>query len=410
MTGTTIAQVIPILASPVLSRLYQPSDFGTFGVYTSITAIAAVIATGKYELAIILPKDDEDSINIIALTVCVSLIVNSILFLLFLFFKRDIILLLKNEGLSNFLLFVPLTIFLMSIYQSLTYWNNRRKNYKRMSVNRVIQSGSTAGFNICMGVGRYIRGGLIYGTIIGQALSTLFLGCSFFKGERDLLKNIKLSRIKEMAARYKKFPKTTTLSAFVNSFFNNGRYLILGFVLESGILGQLLLSFRVLAIPVTIIGDSFADILFQRMSVWNNSDASMEETFAKLKKIMLVLMAIAVFPVLVLFAFGEHIISFVFGNQWTLAGKFSSYLAISIFFQFIASPFCRVFFVIEKHSLYFLWEIMRTIIVFVPIFILGRLNYSYNIIIISMSISISLSYIILLCFLGGAFKCSEKKN
>jgi O-antigen/teichoic acid export membrane protein len=250
---------------------------------------------------------------------------------------------------------------------------------------------------------------MLYGTIIGQTISTLFLGGSFIKDEKKLLRKIRLSKIKEMAVRYRDFPKTTTLSSFVNSFFNNGRYLILGFVLDAGILGQLLLSFRVLSIPVMVIGEAFGDILFQRMSVWNNFDTNMEETFNKLKKVLLVLIAIAVLPVLILFFFGEYIISFVFGSQWTVAGKCSSYLSISLFFQFVASPFCRVFFVIEKQTLYLLWEVLRAIIVFVPILILGYLHYNYTIIVIGMSISISLSYILLLYFLGMVFKCSIKK-
>ena len=59
MTGTGLAQAIPIAISPILTRLYSPEDFGTFGLYMAIVTIASVLVTGRYELAILLPKNAE---------------------------------------------------------------------------------------------------------------------------------------------------------------------------------------------------------------------------------------------------------------------------------------------------------------------------------------------------------------
>ncbi len=56
MTSTTIAQAIPLAISPILTRLYTPSDFGIFALYMSISSIISVVVTGRYELAIMLPK------------------------------------------------------------------------------------------------------------------------------------------------------------------------------------------------------------------------------------------------------------------------------------------------------------------------------------------------------------------
>jgi len=67
MTGTTIAQAIPIAISPILTRIYTPKDFGVFVLYMLIASVVAVIATGSYEHAIMLPKKDEDARNIFSL-------------------------------------------------------------------------------------------------------------------------------------------------------------------------------------------------------------------------------------------------------------------------------------------------------------------------------------------------------
>ncbi len=53
MAGTTIAQAIPIGISPILTRLYTPSDFGVYALFLSIATIFGSIANGRYELKII---------------------------------------------------------------------------------------------------------------------------------------------------------------------------------------------------------------------------------------------------------------------------------------------------------------------------------------------------------------------
>ena len=47
-TGTSIAQFIPILISPILTRIYTPEDFGLFALFIAITVMFGSIANGKY--------------------------------------------------------------------------------------------------------------------------------------------------------------------------------------------------------------------------------------------------------------------------------------------------------------------------------------------------------------------------
>jgi O-antigen/teichoic acid export membrane protein len=56
MTGTGLAQLIPIIVSPFLSRIYSPEQFGLFALFLATVSSLSVMATGRYELAIILPR------------------------------------------------------------------------------------------------------------------------------------------------------------------------------------------------------------------------------------------------------------------------------------------------------------------------------------------------------------------
>ena len=53
VSGTVLAQLIPILLQPILRRIYTPEQFGLFAVYSSIFSMLVVVAAGKYETTIV---------------------------------------------------------------------------------------------------------------------------------------------------------------------------------------------------------------------------------------------------------------------------------------------------------------------------------------------------------------------
>ncbi|MEA1879149.1 MAG: oligosaccharide flippase family protein, partial [Campylobacterota bacterium] len=135
MTGTTIAQAIPIAISPILTRIYTPEDFGVFALYMAIASIIAVVATGRYEMAIMLPKEEDDVKSIVKLIMILLSAVTFITFCIVFFFNQTITNLFQNPEISNWLYFLPMSIFLVGLYQVYNYLLIREKNFKRLSTN-----------------------------------------------------------------------------------------------------------------------------------------------------------------------------------------------------------------------------------------------------------------------------------
>lgn len=103
MTGTTLAQAIPIAISPLLTRLYSPEEFGRFALYMAVAMIASVMVTGRYELAILLPRQDKDALHIAALAMALSIAISALLLLVVLFFAHPIAALLGDVALAPWL-------------------------------------------------------------------------------------------------------------------------------------------------------------------------------------------------------------------------------------------------------------------------------------------------------------------
>jgi O-antigen/teichoic acid export membrane protein len=112
MTGIVIAQALPLAITPILTRLYSPSDFGIFAIFVAIVGIFSVMATARYEQAILLPSSHDEAISLTALSVIIATTLSFVL-ALFIWLFFDFISNLTHIG--YWLYAVPLGVLLVSI-------------------------------------------------------------------------------------------------------------------------------------------------------------------------------------------------------------------------------------------------------------------------------------------------------
>jgi O-antigen/teichoic acid export membrane protein len=127
-SGTVIAQVIGIITTPIISRLYSPADFGVLGLFTATLSILALAGGFRYELALPLPEDDKDAANLFVFFL-VLLSVTSLCFLILFFLFGNVILSFFHiETLEPYVFLFIIGFFGVSLYGALTYWVTRRRD------------------------------------------------------------------------------------------------------------------------------------------------------------------------------------------------------------------------------------------------------------------------------------------
>ena len=206
MTGTAIAQAIPIAISPILTRLYTPEDFGVFALFVAIISVLANTANARYELAIMLPKKDEDAINIFALGFIITCLISSLLFFVVLLFNDYFVKLLGNEEIGFWLYFIPITVFFSGLYNILNYFNNRRKCYKDLRNAAILKSIVLAVIQVSIGLVKQGATGLISGQIVSNLFANIKLLNNILKN-KVLISKISMAKMIALAKKYKKFPK-----------------------------------------------------------------------------------------------------------------------------------------------------------------------------------------------------------
>ncbi len=348
MTGTTIAQAIPIAISPILTRIYTPEDFGVFALYMSITSILSVLATGRYELAIMLPKKDDDALNIMILSIIISFFVSCFLFIIVFVFNDQITYFLGNPKISNWLYFIPMTVLLTGIYQSVNYWSNRKKQYQRLAINKILKSGTTATTNLGMGLSGVGSSGLILSQLIGQSIATVMLCTVIWKEDKNWLKKVKKLKIFALVKKYIKFPKYDVGASLLNILAHQLPNIFFNIIFNSSVSGYYYLTQRILGLPISILGSAILTVFREQASIdykkFGNAKKIYIQTFKKL-------FIIGFFTFILLYFFSVELFVLVFGDKWNIAGEYAKILTPLFFLKFISNPLSFMLYIGEKQKL-----------------------------------------------------------
>jgi len=345
MTGTTIAQAIPIAISPILTRIYTPEDFGVFALYMSVASILGVIATGRYELAVMLPKKNEDAINIVVLSVLMAVFVSFISLLIVAIFNSQITELLNSPDVSAWLYFIPVTVLLTGIYQSFNYWSNRKKQYKRLAISRVVQNGTVGTANLGMGFTGFGSGGLIFGGILGQIVATSILVKMVWREDNKLIKDLHRLKVYALARKYKKLPMLNLPNVLMDGIRLSGINLLVAKFFATTTLGQFSLAWKMVQTPGALIGVSLSQVFFQKVASAKCSDLHKIVNKFIFKASMI---ALPVFVAMHLYS--VELFVFVFGESWMLAGEAAAVMAPWLFLNFLSSPLSAIFIVLNRQE------------------------------------------------------------
>ena len=107
-SGTSLAHLITILISPVLTRLFSAEDFGELQLFQSLVILLALFSTGCYHYVIVSPKIESEAKAIVKGIILFSLAFATTVFIvgISLFSLTN---LLSNLSLT-FIILLPITI------------------------------------------------------------------------------------------------------------------------------------------------------------------------------------------------------------------------------------------------------------------------------------------------------------
>ena len=341
--GTTSAQLLTVLAAPLLTRLYTPEEFGLLAIYASILALIAVVATFRYEIAIPLPDNDQFAANIVGLSFLILLAITFLSAIAVAGLGDSLAMKLNVPSFSNYIWLLPVGVFLGGIYNIFNYWAVRRKQYSSIANTVISQSVATLGIQLLGSMFGAIA--LIAGVIVGQGIASFRLAKQALK--QPQFRKLSVTEMKRASVRYKKFPIFSSAAGLINSVGYQSVPLIIAYLVGPAAAGVYALASRVVTMPGALIGAAIGNVFL--------SDAPEQHRLHRLgtlvESVHEKLSILAAPPAIFLMFFGPEVFAFVFGENWRMAGVFAQWLSLPLYAAFITSPLSMIFAIVEQQKL-----------------------------------------------------------
>ena len=363
LTGTVIAQALPLLVAPLITRLCTPADLGEFSVWLGIIAIASTIGTLRLEAAMILDHgstEQQTCFSIVAYCSTLLALVITFAVLLARFFDIP-----QVQKMSWFgLLTIGLGAWLAAYNQATLAYATSYRAFGKAAMAKVCGAGTIALGQLSLllvGVGGVA---LLAGQLLGLAVG-LIAAVYLLSPPRPRLSFMPTPAQIAYLKKHQSFWRYSLPAGLLNTAAGKFPLFLVGAKYGLFAAGLFALTERILTAPISLLAASVLEV-FKRQSVHEfqtqgNCTAAFKSTF----KALVVLGSV---PALIIFGFAPDLCAWIFGEPWREAGDFERILAPLYFLNFVASPLSYVFFVAGKQKIELVWQIalfITTISIFV---------------------------------------------
>ncbi len=338
ISSSGISQLIPFLVLPFLQKyFYSPKDFGVLSIYLSFSVLIIKFSTFSYELAIVKQNNEKDALSILIGTLEIlfisTIIITLSLLTLYFFFPNNFYI----ENLHSFIFLIPISVFSFGAYQTLRYWFNWKKQFKKIGQSMIVKTGMAESGKVILGeLGNAF--GLVIGRVLGELSSFLFLAISFIKYDFSKVKTLQQKHIIGLLKQNYKFPVyslPSNLKGFIINiiFINSFTYY---FGLEKvGLIG---ISLSYLGAGLGIISQSFSQVFYKKIFEVSNQNLS-----ATLKKNVLLLLSISLTFFTAIQIIPNSLIIQILGEKWGNLLPVMKILVYSFAFSFVSSSISFIF-------------------------------------------------------------------
>lgn len=324
LTYSILGQIIGIIAYPLLAYLYNPEAFGVYGVTLSIITIFTAVSMGKVEYSI--PIINKNIIGHISyLCLLLSIFITCLLLL-----PLSIYGIVGNNFEYHYSLYISIGIFAMSFYRLQNMNAIHSSSYRVIGKARFLQLVVMVTLQLSFFL--FEADGLILGFVLSYLISSFF----YIKRLNSSVRRraFKKTYVPYFYKRNKKYLIYDTPGTFLNILSNELYSLVLPIYYGLSLGGLYVFAYRILTIPVTLVGLSFGQALMGHAKEWHDKNF----LFKGVSLFIALLSLVSLFFSVVFYNYSGAGFEFIFGEKWRYSGVIASILIFSVFFQVLFSP------------------------------------------------------------------------
>lgn len=353
LSGAMVGMAISFLAMPILSRLYTPDDYGLFGIITSFVGIFTAVASFRYSMAIILPKENDEATDLLVLSALGIVFTTLLSGLLFIGGAEYIAGYYQKPELEKWLWAVPVFIALSSIYQTVRYWITRSQRFGAISISATLTSSLSVGAKVLGGQQALGYPGLIWGQLFGQGIGTVFLFFVASVTQAPSFKSVSKATLWASAKKYKTFPLFDVPATLFNAVGVSLPVLGLGYFFSTSTVGLYSMAFLLLKTPIYLVSDALRQVFYQKATQTFHDKGNL---FGETMKLTGLLFTLAIIPAFIFIFFATPILSGVLGEEWREAGIYASLLTPFLVMVLLVTPSDSLFPILNIQHWNLIWQ------------------------------------------------------
>jgi O-antigen/teichoic acid export membrane protein len=323
LTGGALAQALPLLLGPWLTRLYSPQEFGVYHLFAAVAVNIAVVACARYEFALPLAADGREADALRLLGLLLLGLVTLVCAVIGVAWTMRI-------G-AGWPLWLPVSVAVLGALSLATLWATRAQRFPALAGARVLQHGGGAAAQVAAGLAQTGVAGLIAAPIAAGVAALALLRLPLGRGTGPTR-----AEIADAARRHRDFPLLNTPHAFLGALQDTLTMALITAQLGVAAGGAWGLAMRYLKAPATLVGGALSQALYPRLAAAGSRPTVSARR--EVRRAMGALALIAAPLVLALWAFAPDSFAWAFGERWREAGELARALALYIGVHFVASP------------------------------------------------------------------------
>lgn len=343
VSSAIFAQMLALLLTPILTRLYSPEEFGLFTAFISYSGTLAAFLFFSLELAIVKSKSSRELSSVIGLMLVISIVLLSVLCIT-IYLESTVYTFIGFDKLFDIKALVLLGVLFSSINLVLNQLITRKDKFSVYAVSQVSFVALRFFFSCLFFYLGYSQYGLVFGFTLATALIIIYLSYNveIYKEKLSFRKAYLFAAFR----KHKQLIIYNTPSNVVNIVIVNFPIFIIVNFFGMEAAGLFGLAYRMVLLPVTLVNKAIGQVIYKRFSVMSISDKTMLSFI--MKNVLFLALSFPGFALV--YVFGEDIFIFTFGLEWAKAGVYAALMSPYIFLSFIISPLTYYFVAYDKSN------------------------------------------------------------
>jgi O-antigen/teichoic acid export membrane protein len=363
--SASLGQIVNLIAAPIISRLYGPTEFGVLAEFSAITGILGVICTLNYQSAIPVCESDKEgshvvllgTISLLSFVLLISIVLN--------LFGNEISDLLKTPQLKPYICYLPLSILFTGSFVLTSFWAIRKEAFKLLANANFFQMTISTLLKICMSF--LGAEGLIIGYLASLLLGIERLLPLTTSGRGHVFTSCTFSELVAVAKKYISFPLYSAPGILLDTIGQQLPPLIFASAFGPDISGVYLFANQILMVPISLVGRAISNVFFSKASKITDGNQISQLVSSMNANVAYLILP----PTVLLYLAGQDLFSHIFGYNWRLSGRFSEYMAPSFYFIFLNTTIAPLFYILDKQHYNFLFNLglifLRTAAIFLGV-------------------------------------------